>query len=168
MFPMLGGEVVEGEQRLAVFAQALDSLLILDAIAFGEAIECSLGSLPGLRHPDVLQRTLGFCLQESGWPLPSSQPPTALPTTRYSRPALASLRRNSKNVSSTRGASPASIGRPTQFSAFPPLRIQSKFGRARQSQMLCYSSNNSSGQFDVLQGKDCAIPATPYQGILTQ
>src|SRR5271155_4888791 len=58
MFPMLGGEVVEGEQRLAVFAQALDSLLILDAIAFGEAIECSLGSLPGLRHPDVLQRTL--------------------------------------------------------------------------------------------------------------
>src|SRR5271156_7211835 len=41
MFPMLGGEVVEGEQRLAVFAQALDSLLILDAIAFGEAIECS-------------------------------------------------------------------------------------------------------------------------------
>src|SRR5271167_3967213 len=66
MFPMLGGKVVEGEQRLAVLAEALDSLLVLDAIAFDEAIECSLGVLPGLRHPDVLQCTLGLCLQALG------------------------------------------------------------------------------------------------------
>src|ERR1700692_706190 len=63
MFPMLGGEVVEGEHWLAVLAEALDSLLILDAIRFDERIECSLGVLPGLRHPDVLQCTLGLCLQ---------------------------------------------------------------------------------------------------------
>jgi hypothetical protein len=31
MFPVLGGEVVEGEQRVAIFRQALDGLLILDA-----------------------------------------------------------------------------------------------------------------------------------------
>src|SRR6266851_5952692 len=63
MFPMLGGEVVEGEQWLAVLAETLDSLLVLDAIGFDKPIECSLGVLPGLRHPDVLQCTLGLCLQ---------------------------------------------------------------------------------------------------------
>ena len=60
---MLGGEVVEGEQRLAVFRQALDSFLILDAVRFDKPIECGLGVLLGLRHPDILQFPLGLCLQ---------------------------------------------------------------------------------------------------------
>jgi hypothetical protein len=63
MFPVLGGEVVEGEERVAVFRQALGGLLILDTVGFDECIECGLGGLPGLRHPDVLQCALGFCLQ---------------------------------------------------------------------------------------------------------
>ena len=63
---MLGWKVVEGEQWDAIFAEALDSLLVLEAVALDEAIECSLGVLPGLRHPDVLQRTLGLCLQALG------------------------------------------------------------------------------------------------------
>src|SRR5260370_17118474 len=63
VLPVLGRKVIEGEQWVAIFAEALDSLLVLEAVAFDEAIECSLGVLPGLRHPDVLQRTLGLCLQ---------------------------------------------------------------------------------------------------------
>ena len=43
MFPMLGGEVVEGEQCLAIFRQAFDGLLVLDAVSFDERIERSLG-----------------------------------------------------------------------------------------------------------------------------
>src|SRR6476620_4801276 len=39
MFPVLGGEVVEGEQRVAIFRQALDGLLILDAVGFDERID---------------------------------------------------------------------------------------------------------------------------------
>jgi hypothetical protein len=39
MFPMLGGEVVEGEQC----RQAFDGLLVLDAVSFDERIERSLG-----------------------------------------------------------------------------------------------------------------------------
>src|SRR5674536_134093 len=70
MFPMLGREVVEGEQRLAVFRQALDGLVVLDAIGFGERIECILGGLPGLRYPDVLQCSLGLCLQALWQPVP--------------------------------------------------------------------------------------------------
>ena len=62
-FPVLGREVIEGEQRFAVLAEALDRLVVLDAIAFDEAIECSLGIRPGRRHPDALQGTLGLCLQ---------------------------------------------------------------------------------------------------------
>ena len=37
VLPMLGGEVVEGEQRLAIFGQAFDRLLIFRSVAFREA-----------------------------------------------------------------------------------------------------------------------------------
>src|SRR5260370_37617648 len=66
VLPVLGRKVIEGEQWVAIFAEALDSLLVLDAIAFDEAIECSLGVLPGLRHPDVLQCTLGLACRLFG------------------------------------------------------------------------------------------------------
>lgn len=55
MFLVPGREVVEGEQWFAVLAEALDRLVVLDAIAFDEVIECSLVIRPGWRHPDVLQ-----------------------------------------------------------------------------------------------------------------
>src|SRR5580658_7997594 len=63
MFPVLGGEVVEGEERVAIFRQALDRLLVLCAVGFEERIECGLGGLPGFCHPDILQCALGLGLQ---------------------------------------------------------------------------------------------------------
>src|SRR5512143_3140881 len=47
MLPMLGGEVIEGEQCLTVLRQALDGLFVFDAVGFDERIERSLGGVPG-------------------------------------------------------------------------------------------------------------------------
>ena len=63
VLPVLGGEVVEGEQHVAILGQALDRLVVLRAVDFRESIERGLGVLPGLGHPDVLKRPLGFGLQ---------------------------------------------------------------------------------------------------------
>ncbi len=63
MLPVLGGEVVEGEQHVAILGQALDRLVVFRAVGFRERIEGGLGVLPGLGHPDVLKRSLGFALQ---------------------------------------------------------------------------------------------------------
>ncbi len=88
---MLGGEVVEGEQRLAVFGQALDGLVVLDAIGFDERIQGSLGGVPGLRHPDVLQCTLGFGLQALGCQSAANRDPlSASKRDPFDRRALAS------------------------------------------------------------------------------
>jgi hypothetical protein len=38
-FPMLGGEVVEGEQRLMILDQALDRLVVFDAVGLYEGVE---------------------------------------------------------------------------------------------------------------------------------
>src|SRR6516162_4710880 len=59
---MLRGKVVEGEQRIAILAQALDCLAILDAPDLDEGIERRERLLLGLGHPDLLQRPLGFRL----------------------------------------------------------------------------------------------------------
>jgi hypothetical protein len=60
---VLGGEVVEGEQHVAILGQALDRLVVFRAVDFCERIEGGLGVLPGLGHPDVLKHSLGFALQ---------------------------------------------------------------------------------------------------------
>jgi hypothetical protein len=39
MFPVLGREVVEGEQRLAILDQALDRLVVFDGPSFDEGVE---------------------------------------------------------------------------------------------------------------------------------
>ena len=39
MLPVLGREVVEGEQRVAILDQALDRLVVFDAPGFDEDIE---------------------------------------------------------------------------------------------------------------------------------
>src|SRR5262245_8997890 len=62
MLPVLGREVVEGEQRLAILDQALDRLLVFDTPGLDEGIERRERILLGLRHPDLLQRALGFRL----------------------------------------------------------------------------------------------------------
>src|SRR4029077_17176607 len=61
--PSLGRKTVEGEQHVAILDQTFDRLVVLRAVDFRESIEGGLGVLPGLGHPDVLERPLGFALQ---------------------------------------------------------------------------------------------------------
>src|ERR1019366_6514884 len=93
MFPMLGGEVVEGEERIAVLGEAFDGLFVFDAIGCDERIEGVLGGLAGLRHPDALQRERGLALQAL-WQLVQDLrgfvPPTAL-RSRLRPPLIARL-----------------------------------------------------------------------------
>ena len=63
VLPVLGGEIVEGEERVAVLGEAFDGFVVLNAIGFDERIQCNLGGLAGLRHPNVLQCALGLGLQ---------------------------------------------------------------------------------------------------------
>ena len=63
VLPMLGREVVEGEQHIAIPGQAFDRLVVLRAVDFSESIEGGLGVLAGLGHPDILKRLVGFALQ---------------------------------------------------------------------------------------------------------
>src|SRR6516225_3096433 len=60
MLPMLGREIVEGQQCIAIFDQALDRLVVFDAPGLDEDIERRERILLGLGHPDLLQRPLGF------------------------------------------------------------------------------------------------------------
>ncbi len=62
MLPVLGREVVEGQQRIAILDQALDSLVVLDAPGFDEGVKGEERILPGLGHPDLLQCPFGFRL----------------------------------------------------------------------------------------------------------
>src|SRR5258708_22150564 len=62
MFPGLGREVVEGEQRVAILDQALDRLVVFDGPSSDEGVERRERILLGLSHPDLLQRPLGLRL----------------------------------------------------------------------------------------------------------
>jgi len=59
---MLCGEVVEGQQRIAIFDKTLDRLVVFDAPGLDEGIERRKRIRLGLSHPDLLQRALGFRL----------------------------------------------------------------------------------------------------------
>jgi hypothetical protein len=59
---MLGREVVEGEQRVAIPDQAFNRLVVFDATDLDESVEGGKRILLGLGHPDFLQRPLGFRL----------------------------------------------------------------------------------------------------------
>ena len=63
---MLGGEVVEREQRLTVLHQARDRLVVLDPVGLRKGVEGDQRLRFGLGHPDVLQRALGLPLQALG------------------------------------------------------------------------------------------------------
>src|SRR5215831_19115544 len=62
MLPVLGGEVVESQQRVAILGQTLDRLVVFDAPAFDEGVEGHERILLGLGHPDLLESPLGFRL----------------------------------------------------------------------------------------------------------
>src|SRR5438067_9603358 len=59
VFPVLGGEVVEGEQRLAVLDEARDRLVVLDPVGLDKGVEGDQRLRFGLGHPDVLERAFG-------------------------------------------------------------------------------------------------------------
>jgi hypothetical protein len=60
MLPVLGREIVEGEQRLAILDQAFHRLVLFDAPGFDEDVERCERILLGLGHPDFLEHPLGF------------------------------------------------------------------------------------------------------------
>ena len=62
MRPMLGREVVEGEQRVMVLGQLLGGLGILRAVVLHEVIEGPVRFLTGRRHPNGLQSALGTAM----------------------------------------------------------------------------------------------------------
>src|SRR5215211_2337420 len=66
MLPVLGREVVEGKQRIAILGQAVDRLSVFDAPGFDEGVESDERLLLGLGHPDLLQRPLGLRLLALG------------------------------------------------------------------------------------------------------
>src|ERR671916_3109350 len=51
-FQVFGGEIVEGEQGLAVLCQARGGLIVFRLVGGDEGIECGLSILAGLGHPD--------------------------------------------------------------------------------------------------------------------
>src|SRR5215207_6065722 len=61
MLPVLGREVVEGKQRIAILGQAVDRLGVFDAPGFDEGVESDERLLLGLGHPDLLQRLAFAC-----------------------------------------------------------------------------------------------------------
>lgn len=63
VFPMLGGEVVEGEQVGAVLAQAFHRPVIFHAVSLDEEVEGDICLGFGFGHPDFLQVRLGLGLQ---------------------------------------------------------------------------------------------------------
>jgi hypothetical protein len=54
---LLGGTIVEGEQRFAILLQAFSGLLVFDRVGLDEGVERGLGLG---RHPDRLQGPLGL------------------------------------------------------------------------------------------------------------
>jgi len=62
MDPVLGREIVKGQQAVAVLLQALSRLRILGLIGGDKAIERPPGVFPGLGHPDLVQGGLRFGL----------------------------------------------------------------------------------------------------------
>ncbi len=66
MRPVLSREVVEGEQRLAIFRELLSGLRILRTVMTHEAFEGGVGLLAGRRHPDFPEGLPGTAMARSG------------------------------------------------------------------------------------------------------
>src|SRR5215471_7650675 len=91
MLPVLGREIVEGEQRRAILDQALDRLVVFDAPGLDEGIERRERILLGLGHPDLLQRSLGLkllALRQLVEDIGGLVHPAALPACVLVRPSL--------------------------------------------------------------------------------
>ncbi len=62
VLPVLGGEVIERQQRLTILGQTGHGLVVLGAILDEEAVEGILGGLAVLGFLDRVQILLGFAL----------------------------------------------------------------------------------------------------------
>jgi hypothetical protein len=62
VFPVFGREVVKGEQRVSILAQAVRRLRVFQRVAFHEGVERQFGGGLGFGHPDLLQRAFGLRL----------------------------------------------------------------------------------------------------------
>src|SRR5262245_44016834 len=62
VFPVLGWEVVERQERVSILAQAVGRLLVFWRVALDEGVERQLGGGLGFGHPDLLQRAFGLRL----------------------------------------------------------------------------------------------------------
>ena len=79
--PMLGGEVIESQQRIAVLVQAFRRLLVFHLIVLDESIKRSLGVSLGLGRPNLLQGAFGLrllVLRQLGEHVGGLMHPTAL------------------------------------------------------------------------------------------
>src|SRR5580704_5882 len=63
MLPVLGGEIVERQQRVAILGQAIGRFVVFDPVGFDKGFQCRNGILLGLGHPDLLHRALGLGVQ---------------------------------------------------------------------------------------------------------
>lgn len=64
--PVLGGEVVEGQEHLPILRQALDCLGVFRLVGLHEQVERLVGVLLRVGHPDGVQLRLGFRLKPLG------------------------------------------------------------------------------------------------------
>ena len=66
MVPMLRGEVVERKQCVAIFRQALDRLVVLRSVFFGEDVDRHFGRSSVRRRVDFTQVLLHVGLHRQG------------------------------------------------------------------------------------------------------
>ena len=66
MLPVLGGEVVERQQDVAVLGQAGRGLVVLRPVGFQEEVEGALGILPGSAIQMSCRRPLAFFCRPLG------------------------------------------------------------------------------------------------------
>ncbi len=64
VLPVLGRDIVEGEQAITVLDQAVCRFIVLGAISLDEEAKRRLGIGPGLGHPDILNMALGLALRK--------------------------------------------------------------------------------------------------------
>ena len=62
VLPMLGREVEEGEQLVAILHQAVDRLVVFRAVFLGKDVDRLLGGRPIRRRPDLAQVMLDLAL----------------------------------------------------------------------------------------------------------
>ena len=62
VFPMLGREVAEGQQIVAILDQAFYDALVFHTVSFDEEVEGGFSNGLGLGHPDIFQVSLGLRL----------------------------------------------------------------------------------------------------------